>query len=871
MTWEAKFVGRNSELKQLTYGLEQARNGRGSILFITGEAGVGKTRLVEELANQQLGFDFEFLRGQCIYREATDPYLPFIEMFKGYLSTHPYLATAILSSLNSPATVIFDIYPTEKSRYTPDLGASERQDQIGNTSLKNHRLEEYSEPSEVAEQAEQLLPSEAQQDEEPSVTFPLPGESGIKPKEQEFQEIQLLEGKHRMFETVSKIIIDISKTKPLVLFLDDMHWADVASLHLLHYLARNIRNQPIIILGAYRPEDLNYIRGCVHPLHELITRLGTENLFSTIELKRLTQEETLLIVSDLLGVKNIPEDFIELIYNETEGNPFFIKEVLKNLVEDGALSIKQDKLVMNIASDEIVIPTSIKELIKLRLQRLDEHEVEVLEYASVIGNEFSLELLENIIDVPGSKLINLLSKLTEARFIIDIQEGEGLNWKFTHNKTFEVIYNQINENKKKLIHLKLAKHLEDAEIDNIDEVVYDLSYHFYHGFDFGRALSYSIEGGEKALKSYANKEALNLYTISLNSLRRLDEKLANTDHYLEKKIEVLSKLGMLNKTIGEWDKALDYYEQILPISDKINSPQIKSRTFLNIGWIYQQRSYWTEAQKYFQKSLAMANVIQDFFISSEAYNGLGAVYEREGEFERAIECYSTSRKFAEENYDLLNLAKAHNAFGRIYNQQQNFAKAVEHKKKSIGLFERTKDLPELAKAYTSLALTYYDMGDLDKNIEYNEKCVVLADEIADIRIKGYGLSNAVESLVKTNQLEKALDYASNALEIFKKLEERFMIALNYMNFGIIFRYKEEWNKSKYYFKTAIEFMENLKIPYHLADCYQQFADMYKAKGELPKTSYYLEKAKEIYQSLSADSYIKQIDDELKKFRLDSVC
>jgi tetratricopeptide (TPR) repeat protein len=179
------------------------------------------------------------------------------------------------------------------------------------------------------------------------------------------------------------------------------------------------------------------------------------------------------------------------------------------------------------------------------------------------------------------------------------------------------------------------------------------------------------------------------------------------------------------------------------------------------------------------------------------------------------------------------------------------------------LFEQVKDLPELAKSYTSLGLTYLDMGNMEKNIEYNEKCILLADEISDIRIKGYGLSNAVEALVKTNQLDKALNYASDALEIFKKLGERFMIALNYMNYGTIFKHMKDWEKSKYYFKTTIEFMENLKIPYHLADCYRQFADMYRKKGEAAKTVYYLQKAKDIYQSISAANYVKQVEEEIK--------
>ena len=98
MTWETKFVGRNEELSQLINNLEQARAGKGRILFITGEAGIGKTRLVKELSEQSEILDFEFLRGECIYYEGTDPYLPFIDMFKGYLSEHPYLAKAIQAS-----------------------------------------------------------------------------------------------------------------------------------------------------------------------------------------------------------------------------------------------------------------------------------------------------------------------------------------------------------------------------------------------------------------------------------------------------------------------------------------------------------------------------------------------------------------------------------------------------------------------------------------------------------------------------------------------------------------------------------------------------------------------------------------------------
>jgi predicted ATPase len=858
------FVGRKDELKQLQQGLEQAKSGQGNIIFITGEAGVGKTRLATELETLKVSFDFEFLMGQCIYHEGVDPYLPFIDMFKGYLTEHPYIASAIMASFNSPVGVIFNYYPTELQRYSPDAGAhaqikeDPKSNNILSRSLKNNLLTNTSSSSNT-NSSSGSSPYAYTTTNGISTTI-----NGVTNRSPELADFQLLEGKHRMFETISKIIINISQKKPLVMFLDDLHWADAASLHLLHYLARNIQNQPILILGAYRSEEVDYPFGAIHPLQEVITRLCAENLVSVIELDPLGHQQTVEMVVALLGVKNVPNDFVNLIYNETEGNPFFIKEVLRTLIEEGALSIRNEKLVLNIKPEEIVIPTSIKELIKLQLQRLDPDCREVIEYASVIGNEFNLQLLKNILAKPETELINILGKIIEAKIMSNVDEKGGFAWKFTHNKTHEVIYNEINGHKKRLIHLALAKYLEENKNKNLGIPVYNLAYHFFYGYDFEHALDYSIEGGEKAVRAYANKEALELYNIGLNSFRRLDDKLMDSPEYKEKKIEVLSKLGTLHITLGEWDKALDYYEQILPICEVLKDNRKKCKTYLNIGWLYQRRSYWEAAQKNFRKSLALADAIKDESITAEAYHGLGAVLEREGDFEQAIECYSISKKFAEKNDDYLNLAKSHNAFGRIYNQQGNHLKAIEHKKKSIYLFEKINNLPELAKAFTSLGLTYYDMGDMEKNIEFNEKCIELADEISDVRIKGYGLSNAVEALVKTEQLERAFQYTSDALEIFKKMDERFMIALNYMNFGIIFKHKKEWEKSKYYFKTTIEFMENLKIPYHLADCYRQFADMYRLKGEPPKTSYYLEKARELYQSISANKYVLEIDNELKK-------
>jgi tetratricopeptide (TPR) repeat protein len=527
-------------------------------------------------------------------------------------------------------------------------------------------------------------------------------------------------------------------------------------------------------------------------------------------------------------------------------------------MEDDALKIKNNEIKLMITQEEIVIPMSIQELIKLRLQRLDMVTADVLEHASVIGNDFQFEFLNNITDISESKLINILSKLTEMRIIEEMRTEKGLAWRFTHNKIHEVIYNNLTDNKKRLIHLRLAKFLEDSKIDNIEEIVYDLAYHFYQGVDFDRALSYSIEGGEKAMRSYAYKEALDLFNISLNSIRLLDERLAETIHYKEKKIDVLSRLGTLNKISGDSDKALNYFEQIIPLCDEISYPHRKSDTYLEIARIYHDKKHNKEAIKYYKKSLDLAKTIKDDFIVGEVFQGLGTISEQEGDLVQAVDYYKKSLKYAETNDDSINLARLHSAFGRIYNFKGDHKRALIHKKKSIGLFKKINNLPELAKEYNSLGLTYLDMGNVEKNILLNEKCIKLADRISDIRIKGIGYSTAVEGLVKVKSVDKALEYATNAYDIFHKLGDREMLALSFMNFGIIFKVQNDWEGAIDNFKSAIELLESLNEPYYVAECYQHFSDIYKTKGEVAKAEYYLKKADEILATQPPAGNIGQI-------------
>jgi tetratricopeptide (TPR) repeat protein len=154
------------------------------------------------------------------------------------------------------------------------------------------------------------------------------------------------------------------------------------------------------------------------------------------------------------------------------------------------------------------------------------------------------------------------------------------------------------------------------------------------------------------------------------------------------------------------------------------------------------------------------------------------------------------------------------------------------------------------------------LGDLEKNIEFNEMCIDLADKISDLRLKGFGLSNSVNALVEQNSLEKALDYAIDAFKIFKKIEEHEMVALSYMNFGLVFKQKEDWEVAIDNFKSALELMDDMDASYQIAECYRQFSFIYEKKGENARAEQYMTRAAKIYESLG----ISTKDDDIAVMR-----
>jgi archaellum biogenesis ATPase FlaH len=605
-----KFIGRRDEVTELAVILEKAVASEGQVVFISGEAGVGKTRFINEVCSLPIGQQFNWLTARCIYQEGTDPYLPFSDALKGWLgppSTTKSKSPSTTTTTEQPSPKEYNLEELAKipvlgpkltedpsmsfgsfmvkepksefclsifstlvaqdrrglciTRIPPEkLGDLTNNDKVNTFWLSSRQGESCLPPSltKLSHEITQfagfhqnsviildgleylishlefnkvlrftselidtmavhknilLIPinpltmdpkqlallernmntidmSVCTETPEPVVTY----ETMESPDNQKFIEERLLQGRNIMFETTTQKIIDIATTKPVALFIDDLQWADEGALHLLHYLARAIRDKPVAIIGAYRPEDL-VTTDKTHPLQALLDRLIPEKLLKVIKMDRLNELETGEMIHSFLLNTKFPKDLVEFIYKDTEGNPFFIDEIVRSLEEEKVIRYNENQASWTLTREipEIGLPDTVKDALLARINRLPKDMRLILEIASILGVEFEYNILAMVAMQDEDQLVTCLDDLMRYNLLIEqpTKFCEPITYRFAHNKICEVLYKGLGQSHKRLLHSKAASAMEERYNYDLDSVLYELAQHCYYSGDHKRGLKYT--------------------------------------------------------------------------------------------------------------------------------------------------------------------------------------------------------------------------------------------------------------------------------------------------------------------------------------------------------------------------------------------
>jgi tetratricopeptide (TPR) repeat protein len=775
---EIQLIDRVEEMNLLRQAVDRAVRGEGGLVFLYGEAGIGKTRLARELGAYARLRGMKMLYGRCpaLFRmDGVPPYVLWNEVVKDYLQ----------NCTPEQLYKVIGYYPAEVCKLVPEV-----RQKLG--------------------------------------TFPqsLP----ISPEHE----------RDRLFEAVSQLIINISKEAPLLVVLDDLQWTDQSSLLMLHYLARGVSKESLLLLGDYRDTDIDE----AHALSPVLTELNRERLFQSIQLKRMSLNDISEMIRQILEQDEVPREFCELVYEKTRGNPFFAEEVIRSLKEEEVIYRDGNKWKIREIS-RIEFPKTVKSVIKARISRLDEECQNVLTTASFVGNDFSFEALRGATGVEEDKLLELLEKMLETGLIKEkLIRGEDV-FSFADVVVRDVVHEEVSLLRHKKLHNSVGCALERVYAQNIDEHLGELAYHFLEAGDKEKVLDYFLRAGERAAKVYANGEVVSYLQSALGLLE-------NREGELRKKACVLERLGDTKKLTGEYDTGVKYWTDALLLWEQLDEKETTAalhRKMANVFW--SNLGNRERAREHHQKALEILEAEAESVELARLYEDMAAMICM-----GATGNLTEARSWAEKAVELAKRLNAHEVIARSYTSLGEILGMSGERKKAAECMDKALRMA-LDNGYLDTALWIYtDAGFLppeqhEKTLEYLEKGLELAKKVGDLSFVSWIGTNLAMGYIAMGNMDKAVHLLEESVALDRKGNYITHLPMSLDHLGFAYQILGEWNKSEQYYQEALSISKKV-------DDYQAISGVFGFlgwfnfdKGEYVKAREFFEEMHEVIEKHGA--------------------
>ena len=602
--------------------------------------------------------------------------------------------------------------------------------------------------------------------------------------------------KARLLWNFSQFLSRLSTKQPLFIVLENLQWADVSSLELLHFVARQIGDQKIVLVGTYNDAERDSNQA-LRSTEQSLLRLGT---LSVQKLTPLQQPEVEELIHQMFGgERSSTRHFSTLLYDWTRGNPFFIEETLKSLVESGALS-QRDGHWVGWEMEKIQLPSTIRDAIQARVDRLSADARTVANLAAVIGTRAPHDTLAKVSGLTDDKVIAALDELIAQRVLQETGDVDAIHYDFTHPLLQQVLYSELGQARVRSLHAMIAEALEslygDAGLAHADE----LALHFAraHSQALGRkAVRYLHAAGRAALEKYANREAANYLAAALEHLER-DPTI--TDAPRE---EILVTLARTRQRLGEYDAALELWKQARDDAnargDRAALADIEHRMGLALYW----SGKYADALSHYEAGLAAAEPAEAALAArlrlakGIALLDLGRVREAQTEVESALASAAASGV----GNDSL-LSRAHRALLLLYSWTGPFNLAREHGQQAVAHAERAGQHMLEWSAHWALALLAGVSGEAQEVVTHLKRCDDLAEQMRSPLLPLWAAEIYVEYLSGVGDWDAAIATAEHAISQAKSLNQRMLLPRLYVWSGLIYLWRGSEEKAKEYFDLA---------------------------------------------------------------------
>jgi tetratricopeptide (TPR) repeat protein len=711
---DSPLVGREAEMATLRSALVELGLGRGQIVSIMGEAGLGKSRLLAELRRESPGTigeaeALQWLEARCLSYQTTTPYAPFVELFRNHFGL-----------ADEPANA--DLYV--------GLAAGVAQ------AAPNH-------VDDIAPYLATLL------------GLPLSGAA--------FDRVRYLappQMRARVQQALADYLECLCLGTPVVLVLDDLHWADPTSLNLLESLLPLVQRARLMVVAVLRPQR----QEPAWHFHETAARDYAQR-YQAQMLQPLDESDARQLVANLLHIEDLPEKVRQLILKKAEGNPFFVEEVIRSLLDSGLVVRDDGHWRATRAIENIAVPDTLAAVINARLDRLGDEARGVAQSAAVIGRQFSLDLL-GAVHPPRQGLDEPLSTLQRRDLVREKTRLPERVYIFKHALTQETAYNSLLLKTRRELHLKIAGVLEQSAPEQVN----DLAYHYLAARQPARALPFLIEAGDRAAKAYATPEAIGFYRQALDILHALDD-LARVRHVYE-------GLGNALAFANRMPEAVETFRTMLAVAEKAGDVPMQVSALNKLTFIFAMRmGQFKEAEAYLSEADRRARQSQDKPGLSEMVTIQCIMCTFAGDFDGVVRHMDEMLAWGQELgvKEQVTLGLAHIAQSQAYMLQ--FEKAFENYEAGLRLCREIGDRQHEAEMLAFAGpICYLARGDIRSARRSAEDGLTIGMQIGDLHAPVTACRMLGYFAHQQGEYEHAIEYYQRYLDNGRAAQYPFSVA-----------------------------------------------------------------------------------------------
>lgn len=709
---EAKFIGRQSALQAMVELSKNLDQGLGGLIWIEGEPGIGKSRLMREYA-AMLNVDAALIwRGRCRPHRSSHAFSLFSDLLSRALNLQP---TDSAEQIRDKVDQHTHGWPRDAQSTRPHLEALLGMQPAG---LTGERL--------ASLQPEQL--------------------------------------QRQIFVALRKLFKSLSSRQPLVLLMDDLHWIDPVSAELLLFLLTMVTSVPIIFVCAQRRQ------GADAPNDRLVR---TQSLISSqtirLRLERLSLVESEMLVSELLSQPDLPPKLVSTIVQRSEGNPYFIEEYVRMLIDQGYLhrGIDRWELEPNLDLDDLPLPSSLDTLIRSRIDALPPELKQVVEYGATVGSPFEARLLESI---PGLSNVQANLSRLESRLIVQPATEAG-RWQFNHSLIETIAYNSMLKAQRRRIHRQVGEAMEARWSGNEIEHAEVLAYHFSQAGGGVKTLTYLVLAGERAAARYANEEALGYFEQAAHQLATL------SDEAVDLRLRVAAGLGDVHRALGQHAASKAALDMGLALAQSRQLPgELQAGLYRRLGETARRQGELDVAYEQLTRALTLLGEPATRTARTEAanlLNNLAWVHFSRGELDEARQRCEQSLAYAERAGALNELSAGENLLGGINYSQNRWTSALQHTTRAMVLREQLGYTWGVAATLSNLGILAQLAGQWSKAWSFFERSLALRQEIGDTE----GVANAHNNLGTLARDQGKLDLAKHHLRASLEVAIPFQLGI----------------------------------------------------------------------------------------------